>query len=145
MNIISVKEYLSEIISLDKIYLLCRIWLTTNLIAVKPNRHTLAIFMPNSTGVKPLSLLSTDNVLTVYGGLIVQNTIPFLGNMYSRLLAVVETRQPFLWLVKFTKLIGTAMLNSILIKLSLFTPLESLVIGFILGLPMASLSLAFCL
>ena len=112
--------------------------------AVKPNRHSLAIFTPTySTGVNA-SLLSTDNVLTVYGGLIVQNTIPFLGNMYSRLYAVVETCQPlFLGLVTLTKHKGasimTAFLTGILAKLSHFTPAESRVLGFIIGLPMACL------
>lgn len=143
LNFIHFQCLLSEKISLDKVWFLCRILHTTKLTSVKPNRHSLAIFTPtHSTGVNA-SLLSTDNVLTVYGGLIVQNTIPFWGNMYSRMLAVVETRQPFLWLARLTKLTGasimTAFLAGILAKLSHFTPAESLVIGFILGLPMACL------
>ncbi|AKG07594.1 hypothetical protein AAX05_06125 [Moraxella bovoculi] len=121
---------------------------TTKLTSAKPSRHTLAIFTPtHSTGVNISSLLSTDNVLTVYGGLIEPNKIPFLGNKFSRMLAVVETRQPFLWLAKLTKLTGasimTAFLTGILAKLSHFTPAESLVLGFIVGLPMACLVIGF--
>lgn len=115
MKEISLKQELIKNISLAKNAGVNNNNRTTNLIAVKPNRHSLAIFTPtHSTGVNISSLLSTDNVLTVYGGLIKQNKIPFLGNMLSRLLAVVETRQPFLWLAKLTKLIGASIMTAIL-------------------------------
>ena len=79
----------------------------TTLQAVKPNRHTLAIFVPKihkatnlvkSTGAKRhiYSLSKTIESVTSYGGLIRPNTIAFLVNKSSRLFAVVETRPPFL-------------------------------------------------
>lgn len=145
---------------------------TTNLIAVLPNRHTMAFFMPyapNSvTGINTPSDTSPKTVKTanlgvlssVDGGLIVQNTIPFTGNMYSRLLAVVETRQPFLWLVKLTELIGASKMNANTIKnrpalptikantltktqiidyINHASPIVLVAIGFVLGLPLACL------
>ena len=80
---------------------------TTKRKAVKPNRHTLAIFVPKihkatnlvkSTGAKRhiYSLSKTIESVTSYGGLIRPNTIAFLVNKSSRLFAVVETRPPFL-------------------------------------------------
>ncbi|WP_227538925.1 hypothetical protein [Moraxella catarrhalis] len=115
---------------------------TTKIQAVQPSRHTLAIFTPiQSTGVK----LSYSD-FTVYGGLIEPNTTPFLGNKFSRLVSVVETCQPFLWLVKLTKNTGAFAMNAIthiisntISKFSIFTPVESLVLGFVLGLPIACL------
>lgn len=93
---------------------------TTKNIAVQPNRHSLAIFTPtHSTGVNISSLLSTDNVLTVYGGLIEPNKIPFWGNKFSPLCWIVETRQPFLWLVNLTKNIGIPTVNNTVIHHSL--------------------------
>lgn len=75
---------------------------TTKRKAVKPNRHTLAIFMPichkqSTKGVNThiLSLLNAYHGITAYGGLIEPNTIPLAGNKFSRLFAVVETRPPF--------------------------------------------------
>lgn len=139
MNKIQFKVIFDENISLAKSVSVEYDDRTTKNIAVKPNRHSLAIFTPtHSTGVNA-SLLSTDNVLTVYGGLIEPNKIPFLGTKFSPLCWIVETRQPFLWLVNLTKNIGTAMFNTILAKLSHFTPAESLVLGLIIGLPMACL------
>lgn len=83
---------------------------TTKRKAVKPNRHTLAIFMPttclteqDTTGINILSLLNAYHGITAYGGLIEPNTIPLAGNKFSRLFAVVETRQPFFGLVSLTK------------------------------------------
>lgn len=72
---------------------------TTKHKAVKPSRHSMAIFMPNTCQ----TVLSTGVNTTVFHnfapckimrivGLITQNTIPILGNMRSRLYAVVETQ-----------------------------------------------------
>lgn len=94
----------------------------------------------NYAGVKSSYLLSLPR-LTSYGGLIGQNKRPS-GNMPSRLYAVVETRQPLFGLVSLTKHKGVQPMHtitSIIQKLSIFTPIESLVLGFILGLPIACL------
>lgn len=71
--------------------------------AVKPNRHTLAIFVPVihgatnpmiTTSAKPTHILNAYSVPT-YGGLIRPNTIASLVNKSSRLDTVVETRPPY--------------------------------------------------
>lgn len=98
-----------EFISLAKVAGVIDNTATTNLIAVQPNRHTLAIFTPKA-GVNASSQ-DTCTVSSVYGGLIGVNTKP-KGNSPSRLLAVVETRQPFLWLAKLTKLIGASIMTA---------------------------------
>ncbi len=96
---------------------------TTELIAAKPSRHPLAIFMPKiclttnqqfynginkNTSVKQASLIySASHSAIRYGGLIEPNTIPLAGNKLSRLLAVVDARSPFFVSeIKLTKLIG---------------------------------------
>ena len=80
--------------------------LTTKLLAVKPSRHSLAIFVPKiygatnpiiATGAKRhiYSLLPIQNGSNAsYGGLIRPNTIAFMVNKSSRLVTVVETRPP---------------------------------------------------
>lgn len=93
---------------------------TTKLQAVKPNRHSLAIFIPKiywatnpliTTGIKQRHIFkhsfSFGNVAS-YGGLIRPNTIAFLVNKSRRLVAFVETRRPFLMGGKTTKLQGVA-------------------------------------
>jgi hypothetical protein len=74
---------------------------TTKIQAVKPNRHTLAIFMPttcstkqNTTGINILSLLNAYHGITAYDGLrdVIQHP---LGKYVRRLVSVVETRPPF--------------------------------------------------
>lgn len=108
--------------------------------AVQPNRHTLAIFMPtHSTGVNA-SLLSTENVLTVYGGLIVQNTIPFLGNMHSRLCTVVETRNPYR-LHSLTKYKGLTMKNLSIERL--YSVTHTLLINILSYLALLAIGLLF--
>ncbi|RKW41837.1 MAG: hypothetical protein D8B60_05920 [Moraxella sp.] len=76
---------------------------TKTLLAVKPSRHSLAIFTPIIgviRHIKPKGLL-------VYGGLIEPNITPQTGNKFSRLVAVVETRQPYQGLASsLTKLLG---------------------------------------
>ena len=80
---------------------------TTKLQAVKPNRHSLAIFIPKiywatnpliTTGIKQRHIFkhsfSFGNVAS-YGGLIRPNTIAFMVNKASRLDTVVETRPPY--------------------------------------------------
>lgn len=90
---------------------------TTKLIAVKPNRNLLAIFVPKihratnfmiATGAKRhIYSLLHYGVIASYGRLIRPNKRPFTGNKSSRLLAVVETRPPFLSVgIQTTKLIG---------------------------------------
>lgn len=75
----------------------------TTLQAVKPNRHTLAIFVPVihgatnpmiTTSTKPTHILNAFSAST-YGGLIRPNTIAFMVNKSSRLVTVVETRPPY--------------------------------------------------
>lgn len=102
MNKISVKGVLSEIISLAKHTGVQDNTATTKLLTAKPSRHSLAIFVPIlSTG----AMLSYSD-FTVYGGLIEPNIIPFLGNKFSRLVAVVETCHPIYRVVSLTKLLG---------------------------------------
>ena len=91
---------------------------TTKLLAVKPSRHSLAIFVPKiygatnpiiATGAKRhiYSLLPIQNGSNAsYGGLIRPNTIAFMVNKSRRLVAFVETRHPFLMGGKTTKLQG---------------------------------------
>ena len=90
---------------------------TTKLLAVKPSRNLLAIFVPKiygatnpiiATGAKRhIYSLLHHGVIASYGGLIRPNKRPFTGNKSSRLLAVVETRPPFLSVgIQTTKLIG---------------------------------------
>lgn len=98
-----------EFISLAKVAGVIDNTATTKHISVKPNRHTLAIFTPKA-GVNA-SLQDTCTVSSVYGGLIGVNTKP-KGNSPSRICAVVETRQPFLWLAKLTKHIGASIMTA---------------------------------
>ena len=92
---------------------------TTKLQAVKPNRHSLAIFIPkihgatnpmSTTGIKQRHIYSLLPVQSgsnaSYGGLIRPNTIAFMVNKSRRLVAFVETRRPFLMGGKTTKLQG---------------------------------------
>lgn len=81
---------------------------TTTQIAVKPYRHTLAIFMPKNRGITtprlPQGIDTQRHILDMltfqhipnYGGLIRPNTIAFMVNKSSRLFAVVETRHPLI-------------------------------------------------
>lgn len=91
---------------------------TTKLLAVKPSRQSLAIFVPKickatnfviATGAKVSHILSLSifGYTPVYGGLIRPNTIAFLVNKSSRLVTVVETRHPFkLGGIQATNLLG---------------------------------------
>ena len=94
---------------------------TTKLQAVKPNRHSLAIFIPkihgatnpmSTTGIKQRHIYSLLPIQSgsnaSYGGLIRPNTIAFMANKSRRLVAFVETRRPFLMGGKTTKLQGVA-------------------------------------
>lgn len=84
---------------------------TTKHKAVKPSRHTLAIFVPVIHGAtNPMITTSTNACHSLYApsiasydGLIGVNTRPFTGNSPSRLYAVVESRHP-LPLVSVTNL-----------------------------------------
>ena len=96
---------------------------TTKLIAVKPSRHTLAIFMPriclttnqqinkgmkkNKSPLRARHIFSTVTGANIYDGLIEPNKTAFTVNKLNRLLAVVKTRHPtFMGGTKLTKLIG---------------------------------------
>lgn len=86
---------------------------TTKLTTAQPSRHSMAIFMPNtfqtvlSTGVNTTVFhnFTPCNFMRIVG-LITQNTIPILGNMRSRLLAVVETQHHLFLNGTLTKLTG---------------------------------------
>jgi hypothetical protein len=97
--------------------------LTTKLIAVKPSRHTLAIFMSkicmitnqqvNKSMRKNKSALQARHIFSAiganfYDGLIEPNTTAFTVNKLNRLLAVVKTRHPLFFIgdQKLTNLIG---------------------------------------
>ena len=82
-----------------------------------PNRYLLAFFVPkfrllsqsgdNKAAKRHIYSLLHYGVIASYGGLIRPNKRPFTGNKSSRLLAVVETRPPFLSVgIQTTKLIG---------------------------------------
>lgn len=101
-----------EFISLAKVAGVIDNTATTKIQAVKPNRHTLAIFTPrHSTGVNLSSLQDTFTVSSVYGGLIGVNTKP-KGNSPSRICAVVETRHPINGVVSLTKHIGASIMTA---------------------------------
>ena len=83
----------------------------TTIKAVKPNRHSLAIFVPVIHGATNPMITTSTNArhslyapsIASYDGLIGVNTTPFTGNSPSRLLSVVESRHP-LPLVNVTNL-----------------------------------------
>ena len=97
---------------------------TTKLIAVKPSRHTLAMFVPNiylttnqqinkgmnkntSVFIQARHIFSAVTGANIYDGLIEPNTKAFTVNKLNRLLAVVKTRHPiFMGDNKLTNLIG---------------------------------------
>ena len=122
---------------------------TTKLLTALPSRHFLAIFTPTVSDNSPTSVnipsLQDAHSITNYGGVIGVNTRP-KGNSPSRLVAVVEPCHPLSWVVTLTKLLGAFAMNAIthtisntVQKFSIFTPVESLVLGFVLGLPIACL------
>ena len=98
--------------------------LTTKLLAVKPSRHSLAIFVPKTclttnqqatTGmnkntsvfIQARHIFSAVTGANIYDGLIEPNTKAFTVNKLNRLLAVVKTRHPiFMGDNKLTNLIG---------------------------------------
>lgn len=96
---------------------------TTKLIAVKPSRHILAIFVPriclttnqqinkginkNKSALQTRHKYSTVESANIYDGLIEPNKIALVVNKLNRLLAVVKTRHPFfMGDKKLTNLIG---------------------------------------
>lgn len=92
---------------LDKINQISDNTATTKLLTVKPNRHTSAIFTPSACTLTGVNTSYLDTLVSsAYGGLIEPNTTPLVGNKFSRLVAVVETCQPYLGLVNLTKLLG---------------------------------------
>ena len=97
---------------------------TTKLLAVKPNRHSLAIFVPKTclttnqqatTGmnkntsvfIQARHISSAITGANIYDGLIEPNTKAFTVNKLNRLVTVVKTRHPiFMGDNKLTNLIG---------------------------------------
>ena len=97
---------------------------TTKLLAVKPNRHSLAIFVPKTclttnqqatTGmnkntsvfIQARHISSAVTGANIYDGLIEPNTTAFTVNKLNRLVTVVKTRHPiFMGDNKLTKLLG---------------------------------------
>ena len=97
---------------------------TTKLIAVKPSRHSLAIFVPKTclttnqqatTGmnkntsvfIQARHISSAVTGANIYDGLIEPNTKAFTVNKLNRLVTVVKTRHPiFMGDNKLTKLLG---------------------------------------
>ena len=97
---------------------------TTKLIAVKPSRHSLAIFVPKTclttnqqatTGmnkntsvfIQARHISSAVTGANIYDGLIEPNTTAFTVNKLNRLVTVVKTRHPiFMGDNKLTNLIG---------------------------------------
>ena len=97
---------------------------TTKLRAVKPNRHSLAIFVPKTclttnqqatTGmnkntsvfIQARHISSAVTGANIYDGLIEPNTKAFMVNKLNRLVTVVKTRHPiFMGDNKLTKLLG---------------------------------------
>ena len=96
---------------------------TTKYIAVKPNRHSLAIFVPkicltnyqrftnginkNTSALQARHKYSTVESANIYDGLIEPNTIALVVNKLNRLVTVVKTRRPFfMGDYKLTKLLG---------------------------------------
>lgn len=98
--------------------------LTTKLLAVKPSRHSLAIFVPKTclttnqqatTGmnkntsvfIQARHISSAVIGANIYDGLIEPNTKAFTVNKLNRLVTVVKTRHPiFMGDNKLTKLLG---------------------------------------
>ena len=98
--------------------------LTTKLLAVKPSRHSLAIFVPKTclttnqqatTGmnkntsvfIQARHISSAVTGANIYDGLIEPNTKAFMVNKLNRLVTVVKTRHPiFMGDNKLTKLLG---------------------------------------
>ena len=96
---------------------------TTKLLAVKPSRQTLAIFMPRiclttnqqinkgmnritSVFIQARHIFSVTSA-NIYDGLIEPNKIPLVGNKLNRLVTVVKTCHPFfMGGNKLTKLLG---------------------------------------
>lgn len=136
MNKIQCKSKLSEIISLDKVIGMINNTATTKFQAVKPSRHSLAIFTPtvsdnSATSVNISSLHDTDSI-TSYGGLIGVNTRP-KGNSPSHLGMVVETCHPLSWVVKLTKFQGNPQMNHLLFTLTRLSPAQSFAIGVVMA------------
>ena len=98
--------------------------LTTKLLAVKPSRHSLAIFVPKtclttnqqatagmnkntSVFIQARHISSAVTGANIYDGLIEPNTTAFTVNKLNRLVTVVKTRHPiFMGDNKLTKLLG---------------------------------------
>ena len=136
MNKIQCKSKLSEIISLDKVIGMINNTATTKQKAVKPSRHSLAIFTPTVSDNSPTSVniasLQDAHSIANYGGVMGVNTRP-KGNSPSRLFAVVETCHPLSWVVKLTKQKGNPQMNHLLFILTRLSPAQSFAIGVVMA------------
>lgn len=125
MTKIKQQRYHHELLSIALIGNLWQNTHTTKRKAVKPSRHSLAIFTltvsdNSATGVNISSLQDTDSI-TSYGGLIGVNTRP-KGNSPSHLGMVVETCHPIFGWRKLTKFQGNPQMNHLLFTLTRLSP-----------------------
>ncbi len=112
-------------------------------LAVKPHRQNWLFLRPNTVGVNPSykDFVQTKH-LSFYDGVTPQNKP--IGEYVGRFL-VMPRVNPITLFGRFSqtqKAIGAFTMNAIsntIQKFSIFTPIESLVLGFILGLPIACL------
>ncbi len=110
-------------------------------LAVKPHRQNWLFLRPNTVGVNPSykDFLQTK-LLSFYDGVTPQNKP--IGEYVGRFL-VMPRVNPITLFGRFSqtqKTLGAFTMNAnTLKKLSHFSPTESLVIGFVLGLPIACL------
>ena len=117
--------------------------LSQNQIAVSPNCQNWLFLRPNTAGVNPSykDFVQTKHPSS-YDGVTPQNK-PF-GEYVGRFLFVPRVN-PITLLGRFSQTqnqIGAFTMNAItntIQKFSIFTPIESLVLGFVLGLPIACL------
>lgn len=136
MTKIKQQRYHHELLSIALIGNLWQNTHTTKLKAVKPSRHSLAIFTPtvsdnSPTSVNISSLQDTDSI-TSYGGLIGVNTRP-KGNSPSHLGMVVETCHPIFGWRKLTKFQGNPQMNHLLFTLARLSPAQSFAIGVVMA------------
>ncbi|UXZ05544.1 hypothetical protein [Moraxella nasicaprae] len=148
MNKIQFKAIFDENISLDKsVNVEYDKNLSQNLLAVTPNGLNWLFLRPNTAqsgvGMNPSYTHNVDTLCFPFMVWLILQNKP-VGEYVKRYLVRPRVRphRPFMGKLLKTLLgasIMTAFLTGILAKLSHFTPAESLVIGFIVGLPIACL------
>lgn len=118
--------------------------LSQNTLAVKPYRQTWLFYCPNTGQSHPIN----KGFLPLYhlmGRLRLQNKP--IGEYATWLLTLPRVRPPHPIFRVFTQnMLGVFPMNTIISntiqKFAIFTPIESLVLGFVFGLPMACLVIA---